>query len=342
MIEHVEIEYESSLELDRMIREQGWTDGLPINLPTPERVGEFLEASGLDPDEVVGTVAPMGGRATIGVIAVNAVMAGCAPEHMPVVVAAVRALIDEPFNLYMVQVTTNPVAPLAVVNGPVRRSAGIRCGRDALGPGPGGNGPIGRAVRFVIRNVGGIGGNDMATHGSPAKYTLCIGEDEESSPWEPLHVWQGYAADQSVVTMLGIESIIDVVPQSGTTNAENLIAHLAHSLRTVGTNVFFTKGNPVLVLTGAHAHVLHEAGYDRGALQQRLFEDGAIDERSLPFPNIDAGMWTVVDGRIVIAERPEDIYIIVGGGWEGHHSLHMIGWCLGRPSHARVVRASRP
>lgn len=246
MIEQTTFEYSTEAELERLIRNAGWTDGLPVRLPTPERVHAFLELAKTDPDEVVGVVAPMGGQATVGGIAVNALMAGCEPEQLPVVVAAVRAMIQEPFNLDLVQVTTNPVAPLAVVNGPIRNAAGIRSGRDAFGPGPGGNGPIGRAIRFVMRNIGGIGDNDMATHGSAAKYTFCIGEAEEDSPWEPLHVWQGYERGDDVVTMLGIESMINLVLTSGTTDAENFITHVAHSLQTVGTNVYFSTGNPVI------------------------------------------------------------------------------------------------
>jgi hypothetical protein len=336
IVEELTVEVEDDEALEELIRARGWSDGLPVHVPTRERVEAFVAASGLDPEVVLGPVPPLGGVATVGLIAVNAVLAGCRPEHLPVVVAAIDGLLQEPFNLYMAQVTTNPVAPLAVVNGPARRFADVRHGRDALGPGDGGNGPIGRAIRFVLRNAGGIADHDKATFGSPAKYTLCIAEDEEGSPWEPLHVWQGYEPGDSVVTMLGVESIVDFVPTSGTTTADNLILHLSHALHTVGTNVLFSRGNPVVLLTPGHAQALSDAGIDRKALQERLFEQGAIPLATLPFENIAAGTWAVRDDRVLIAERPEDIYVVVAGAAEGHHFVYMIGCCLTRATHCKI------
>lgn len=335
-METIDVDYELPEELEALVRERGWTDGLPVHVPTRERVDRFVAASGLDPEVVVGAVAPLGGTATIGLVAVNAVMAGCEPEHLPVIVAGVRAVLEKPFDLYMCQVTTNPVAPLMVVNGPARQRCGVRSGRDALGPGPGGNGPIGRALRLVLRNIGGVGDGDSATHGSPAKYTLCIAEDEEHSPWEPLHVWLGYDAGDSVVTTIAVEAIIDIVPASGNTTADVILAHLSHSLQTVGTNVYWSNGNPVFLLTPGHARALADAGYDRRAVQEHLFEHGRIPLDSLPFDNIAVGHWTVVDGEVLTCERPEDIYLVVAGGTEGHHTMHFIGFTLSKATAAKV------
>jgi hypothetical protein len=263
-------------------------------------------------------------------------MAGCEPVHLPVVIAAIRALIQEPFNLYLAQVTTNPVAPLAIVNGPIRHDAQIRSGRDLLGPGPGGNGPIGRAVRLVMRNLGGSGENDRATHGSPLKYTLCIGEDEEGSPWEPLHVSEGYDRNDSVVTTVGVEAIVDIVPASGSVSADVLLAHLGHGMQIVGTNVFWSNANPVLLLTARHAEVLDAAGYNRRSLQEKLFEISRIPVAELPFDNIPVGSWTIIDDEILVVEKPEDIVIVVAGSPEGHHDVYMVGCTLCKATHARV------
>lgn len=336
MMDTIDIEYGAVQELEKTLRQRGWTDGLPVHAPTRERVDAFVAAAGMRADEIVGHVAPQGGLATVGRIAVNAVMAGCEPAHLPVVAAAIRALIEKPFNLYMVQVTTNPLAPLCVVNGPVRRTAEIRCERDALGPGPGGNGPIGRAIRLVMRNIGGIGDNDTSTHGGPAKYSYCMGEDEEQSPWEPLHVWQGYERNDSVVTMLGIEGCIDIVPESGTTTAENLLRHVSHAMQTISTGVWWSRGNPTVVLTARYAQLLADAGMDRAAVQKELFERSKIPLSHLPFGNINTGDWVLDADRILVTRRPEDIYLIVAGSAEGHHALYMLPCCLGMATHAKL------
>lgn len=332
----VNFDFDSHRALERELRDRGWTDGLPVHVPTRERVDEFIAASGMPADEVIGHVAPQGGLATIGLIAVNAVMAGCEPEHLPVVVAAVRALLKDPFNLHLVQVTTNPIAPLAVVNGPVRHTAGVRWGREALSPGPGGNGPIGRAIRFVLRNIGGIGEADTATFGNPAKYTCCLAEDEEGSPWEPLHVWQGYRREDSVVTILGIEAYIDIVPESGSTTAENLLNHLGHAMQTISTGVWWSRGNPTFVITARYAELLANKGLSRRDAQQELWERGKIPVKSLPFDNINTGDWKLDGDRILVTANPEDIYIIVAGSPEGHHAYYMLPCCLSRATHARV------
>lgn len=330
------IDHGSQRDLERTIRDRGWTDGLPIHIPSRDRVDEFIGASRLNPEEVVGHIAPQGGLATVGLIAVNAVMAGCEPEHLPVVVAAVRALLKDPFNLYLAQVTTNPVAPLAVVNGPVRHSAGIRFQRDALSPGPGGNGPIGRAIRFVMRNIGGIGDNDTSTHGNPAKYSYCIGEHEEETPWEPLHVWEGYQRENSVVTMLGIEAFVDVVPESGSTTAENLLAHLGHTMQTMSTGTYWSKGNPTFLLPSRYAELLADKGMSRSDVQNELFERSKIPIKTVPFPQINTGDWKLDGDRILVASKPEDIYLIVAGSPEGHHALYLLPCCLCMATHAKV------
>ncbi len=332
----VEVDFQTQMDLEREIRERGWTDGLPVHLPTPERVAWFLEQSGMRPDEVVGHIPPQGGRATVELIAVNAVMAGCEPEYLPVVVGAIRALLGKPFNLYMVQVTTNPVAPLAIVNGPARHAAKMRWGRDAFGPGPGGNGPIGRAIRLVLRNIGGAGENDTSTHGSAEKYTFCIAEDEEANPWEPLHVWLGYQREESVVTTLGIESRINAVPESGTTTAENLLAHVGHAMQSVGTGVYWSRGNPTLILTPGYARLLADHGMKRRDVQEELFERSKIPLSTLPFPNINTGAWTLDGDRVLVTSSPDEIFIVVAGSPEGHHFVYLVPLQLCKPSHARI------
>ena len=193
--------------VNRLYRERGWTDGLPIVPPTEIAVLEFLNATDRDPREVIGVLPPRQGEATVERIAANAVMAGCCPEYFPVVLAAIEALADPLFNLDSVQATTHPVAPLIVVNGPIVREIGLNGGYNAFGQGCRANVTIGRAVRLVLMNVGGglPGSGDRATQGSPAKLAYCVAENEAGSPWEPLHVEAGFPRDASVVTVFGCE-----------------------------------------------------------------------------------------------------------------------------------------
>ncbi|HEX3842172.1 MAG TPA: hypothetical protein VHU85_15370 [Acidimicrobiales bacterium] len=321
--------------------ERAWTDGLPIRVPRVERVDAFVASSGLDPNVRIGTVPPAHGVATIGNVAINAFMAGCKPEHLAIVCAAVEALLKEPFNLWAVQCTTNPVTPLVIINGPVRETCGVNCGLGTLGPGRNSNGVIGRAVRFVMGNLGGSFDEkiDMATHGSPLKYTFCVGEAEEESPWEPLHVWLGYDATESVVTTAPIEGLIDVIPSYGNTKAHHLLDHMGRVMRTMGTSYYWSQGNPVLIMNPTHASILCDAGYSREDVQQTLFQEARVPLDTLPHGNIPVGDWTVVDGQVLGMRRAEDIYIVVAGQTGGHHTMYGMGFCLSDATSAALPSA---
>ena len=191
------------------LHSRGCTDGLPVVIPTRQRVERMVLASGQDPEMVLGTMGPGHGIASIEKVAVAAVMAGCLPDYMPVVVAAVRAVIEPEFDLTEMQATTHCTAPLVLVNGPARHSCGpIASGTGALGPGHRANASIGRALRLTMINIGKArpGSSDMALLGHPGKFTYCLAEDEENSPFPPLHVDLGFDPDDSVVTVLGAEA----------------------------------------------------------------------------------------------------------------------------------------
>ncbi|MDP6180275.1 MAG: UGSC family (seleno)protein, partial [Desulfatiglandales bacterium] len=179
------IEVSDSVEdFYELVLENRWGDGLPVIPPTEERVMKMFAGLDRKPSDVTGGMPPSNNDVTIEKIAVNAVMAGCLPEYMPILIAAVEAMIEPSFNLHGIQATTSPVAPLVIVNGPIRGKVNLNCGRGCFGPGWRANATIGRAIRFLLINIGGAlsGDVDMATYGSPAKYTFCIGEDEENSP----------------------------------------------------------------------------------------------------------------------------------------------------------------
>jgi len=199
-------------EVNRLYRLRGWTDGLPIVPPTLSRIDEMLASGSLEHHLVLGEVEPLGGVATVEKIAANAVMAGCRAEYFPVVLAAVLAILDPVFNLRGVQTTDENVAPLIVVNGPVAQRIGLNAAWGALGPGWPANAAIGRAVRLVMNNLGGgwPGAVSFAGLGQPARWTLCLAERAEDTPWPPLHVELGYGPQQSTVTVLRAETVINV------------------------------------------------------------------------------------------------------------------------------------
>ena len=201
---------QAALEL---LHELGCTDGLPVVIPTEKRVNRFVVASGLDASLSLGLMGPLGGNVTVELMAACCVMAGCLPDHVPVVLAAVRAVLDPAFDVTEMQSTTHCTAPLVIVNGPARAMVSISSGFGALGPGHRANASVGRALRLTMTNAGGVkpGVSDMALLGHPGKFTYCLGEDEEHSPFLPLHVRRGWNAEQSVVTVIGAEDRKSVV-----------------------------------------------------------------------------------------------------------------------------------
>src|SRR5215813_851380 len=196
--------------VNAFFEEKGWTDGLPIIPPTEGRVGQMIATVNRNPQDVIGVVPPRWAPATVEKIAINAVMAGCLPQYMPVLIAAAEALTDPKLNLYALQATTGGPAIMLIVNGPIRKQLNINGGSNVLGEGWRANATIGRGVRLIQRNIGGSypGTTCKATLGWPGKYTLCIAENEEASPWEPLHVEREFGADKSTVTAISADSSI--------------------------------------------------------------------------------------------------------------------------------------
>ncbi|MDB5863460.1 MAG: hypothetical protein JWO70_1266 [Betaproteobacteria bacterium] len=305
--------------------ERGWTDGLPIIPPNEERVEAML--AGMPwrgADELINIVPPRMGRATLRQIAVNAVMAGCKPEYLPVVVAALQAVSEPAYGLSHRQTTTHAGAPLIIVNGPIVERLRINCGRGLFGPGWRANATIGRALRLVLVNVGGAGpGVDASQTGHPGKYTYCIAEYEAANPWEPLHVERGFAREQSVVTLVNTEA-----PHSMTENIqtvpEEIVRTFASCMATLGVNNLYSQGNPVLVLGIEHAQHIASAGWTKLDLQKALFEQarqpwGLAKNRGKSkgprFPefvdrNDDTSM-------VPIVREPGDLVLIVAGGAGG-------------------------
>ncbi len=253
--------------------ERGWTDGLPIVPPTEERVQAMLAGmSWRAADELISVVPPKMGKATMRQIAVNAVMAGCRQEYLPVVVAALQAVSEPEYGLSHRQTTTHAGAPLMIVNGPIVRRLKINCGRGLFGPGWRANATIGRALRLILINIGGAGpAVDASQTGHPGKYTYCIAEYEAANPWEPLHVERGFGREEDVVTVVNTEA-----PHSMTENIQTdpmeIMRTFASSMATLGVNNLYSQGHPVLVMGIEHARHIASAGWSKRDVKRALFE----------------------------------------------------------------------
>lgn len=280
--------------------DRGWTDGLPVVPPTEGRVLAMLGGTRRAPDEVVAVVPPDLVPVTVEKVAVNAVMAGCRPEYLPVVLAAVEAACTDEFNMHGVLATTWSVGPVLVVNGPVARAIGLNHAINVLGQGTRANSTIGRALQLVVRNVGGglPGGVDRATFGNPGKVGVCIAEDEEASPWEPLAAARGMAPGSSAVTVVaggGMRSISDQASRT----PEELVASLARGMR---------GWSSVLVVSPDHGRLFRDAGWTRSRLATALEEQ--------------------VPGGIGLG-TPSELLVIYAGGGAGLFSAAMEGWVPG-------------
>jgi hypothetical protein len=340
-----ELEVDEDAVYDEFVR-RGWCDGLPFVSPTPERVGAMVAAGTMDPARSFGLMPPLWRECTVEKIAVNAVMAGCLPEYFPVVLAAVQAMLDPAFNLYGVQATTHPVAPLLILNGPAAATIGMHAGSGCFGPGFRPNATIGRAIRLVLMNVGGgwPGRHDMATQGSPAKFSFAIAEAEAASPWAPLHVSRGFAAEQSVVTMFGGEAPHNVNDHVGTT-AAGILNNVADTAATLGSNVgwYFSQSQLLVVLGPEHAATIASDGFTREDVQRFVFEHARMPLGRLKLGGMygihDWPLWMqkVSDDTTMLPLVPavEDVYVMVAGG-PGKHSA-VVPNCTFSRAVSRVV-----
>ncbi len=318
-------------ELEEMF-ERGWTDGLPVIPPTAERVEAML--GGRDGDESLGLVAPAMGEATLARVAACAVLAGCLPAYFPVVAAAARAALDPAFNLHGQAVTTQPAGQLIVVNGPVREQIGLNSGMGALGPGFRANLTIGRALRLLVSLTGGAmpGAMDRATLGQMGKLGFCVAEDEEGSPWEPLHVERGFAAGQSVVTVIGSDAPLSISDHRSRT-PEDLAYILAWAAASAWSTNWWPLEEPsVYVICPEHAQMFRAAGWTKQRLRQFMF-----DAVRRPASQLRRGETTPVvhaagPGALVPKWASADaIVLLVAGGEAGRYSA-VLGPCTGMGS----------
>ncbi len=319
------LEAADDTEAQELLHRLGCTDGLPVVVPTAERVDEMVAGGALAADEVLGIVEPRKGVATVASVAVNAVMAGCRPQHLGVVCAAVRAVCDARFNLSVVQGTTNNAAPLTIVSG---GPLDIASGTGALGTGHRANATIGRALRFVLLNAGGghPGEADMATLGQPAKFTFVVGEAASAL---------GLLSPTPSVTVVAAEgpSQIMFVPvgDTATADAERLLEMLARTLFAPGSLAGMGyRGSGSMLLCPLHADVLVAAGLDRSMIQHEIYERAAVRASEIRrLHGYVRGAPDIADDALVHGlSSPAHLVVAVAGG-AGTYSVVLPGLAEG-------------
>ena len=315
--------------------ERGWGDGLPLVAPTPERVEAMLASGEGDPDETLATLPPRSGVATRRIVAVNAVLAGCRPEHLPVLVAAVRALARPEVNLRGVNATTHPVAPLLIVHGEIARRAGYNAGLGAFGPGNLANAATGRALRLLLLHVAGAvpGAGDASTQGGPAKYGYCVAENLDESPWGGYAASVGVTAPSAVTVHCG-EAPHNVHDMESSTPAP-ILDKAASTMASLGANNAPISGGEFFVmLCPEHAAACAAAGWTRGHVASYLHERARLRVGDLraAFALRAWAPWQEAlpnDALMAITEHPDNIKVMVVGG-PGKHSSVIPSWGMTR------------
>jgi hypothetical protein len=290
-------------EVNRFFYQNGWTDGLPIVPPTEKAVVEMMTGTDLPRDHVVAKIIPRLGKATIEKIAVNAVMAGALPTHMPVLIASIQALMDKKSRFDTFEVSTGSWAPFFAINGPIRNDIHVNYSSGALSPGDISNAAIGRAVGLIVKNIGAArkGIEDMGVIGNPSKYSLILGESEEESPWEPLHVERGFKKEDNTVTLFFPNGYVQTVPRE--TSAQGI----AQSLADMGP-----WNMSCLIVIPSHAKVLSSEGWTKKKLKEFILKNAVS-----PFP-------ASKDNSDILSRPPaadsDGLLIVVAGGpgaWMG-------------------------
>lgn len=331
--------------------DKGWTDGLPIIPPTEGLVAGLLAGvPERDPDEIIGTVPPRWAQATVRICAVNAAMAGCLPEYMPILLAAVEAVLEPSFNLGGIQATTHCATPLIVASGPNLKSLGINAGHNVMGQGFRANATIGRALRLIMINVGGgkPGETDLAALGTPGKFGFFLAENDEASPWEPYRVEHGFDADDTIVAAFSAEGPHSVTNHVAT-DTFGIGISIASCMSSLGSNNAYGMGEVVVVVGPEHAEFFQKEKWSKDDLRLYLYQkarntisDLMFRQRYGRFYNRMWPKWfdrSRDDERVPVVVRPDDIHIFVAGGPAGRFSAVIPGWGgLGGRSTIKKVR----
>ncbi len=347
------IEIAPSDDVFEFMFDQGFSDGLPLVPPIPERVMRMLDGSPRGSQDVIAHMPPNMGDVTIEKVAINAVMAGCKPEYMPILIAAVEAVCTDEFNIHGVMATTMGASPVMVVNGPIRHKIGMNMQLGALGHGNRANATIGRALRLLTRNVGGSkpGGTDRSTLGNANKFTMCFAEWEERSPWEPLHVERGFEKDDSVITIFAMTSGPTLIVDQESRTPDQLAGSLGLGLESAFLpKIHMAPIDTLLVVCPEHVDTLMSAGgdYPKARLRQRIQEVTSRPLKEMVEDDVSgsglkkaraAEMPTDKLEALVPKFASEDyIHIVVAGSDAGKFSGAFHGWATGEIGSVSVSR----
>ena len=328
---------------------RGWTDGLPVVPPTPERVEALLDHAGLTAGALLGSIEARGRALSAQQAAANAVMAGCAPEHFPLAVAALCAMLDPAFNAHTVMTSTGGAAFCLLVSGPVTTELAMATRHNALGPGNRANAAVGRTLRLVARNVFGArtGEMDASSIGHPGKFTLCLAEDEPPAPWEPLRTELGYGRDDSTVTILGTEGPRQVANHLNP-SPEGILTTMAAAMRCPATYPVGKGHQAVVVLGPEHAAALVEAGWTKARVREFLAEAARVTSAEIEAAGVllEVGtqhdMTPGPDGRLPTVRSPDDIFLVTAGGHGAGWSAYIPVWAPALHSLATTRRVPAP
>ena len=337
-------------DLHEFLYDQGFTDGLPVIPPTPERVIRMLSGTSRDPQDVVVSMPPNLAPATVEKIAINAVMAGCRPEYLPLVMTTIEAICTDEFNCHGVFATTMGATPVMIVNGPIRHQISMNMKMSALAQGSRANAAIGRAVRLAVRNIGGAkpGGTERSTLGSPMKYTMCFAEWEERSPWEPLHVERGLKPEDSAVSVFAMSSgpvqIIDQTSRS----AEPLVGSMAMCMRAAHHIKAHRDGDTILVISPEHVDTISRDGWSKSDIKAKIQEFSSVPLREL-VADSRSGTGISAEAAAKMTDEQLDrltpkfvsedhIHIAVAGSEAGKFSAVFHGWASGPMGSIPVTR----
>lgn len=338
------IEVADEQSANELFFERRWSDGLPVVPPTEKAVADMIDYVKRNPQETLGEIPPYGGLATIEKLAINSVMAGCRPEYFPVVIAAVEACLDPKHNLNGTQTTQDGAEQLIIVTGPIAKKLGINSGDGCFGRGYRANGTIGRALRLVLWNLGRNfpGDPDRSTFSHPGAWSFCIAENEDASPWEPLHVERGLPAGSSAVTVFQCEAPHPFLTHS---LAKNMLFCACEALQNVGSGnrVFFYEGEILLVIGALAAEQFGRERWSKKDIKRYVW-----DHARVPYWKVEkAGVLTMSERSnagdvwwpkwldrsdpntlLPITATPDDIHVICAGG-RGAWSAICEGWGLG-------------
>jgi hypothetical protein len=323
--------------------EKGWTDGLPVVPPTEKKIQAFLEAGGLKAGQEIVFIQNRNVSVMADKVAINAVMAGCRPEYMPVITMTLQAMGDSRFGYHGPATSTMGAAVFILVNGPIARELNINAGDDLFGPGWRANATIGRAVRLVMRNVIGTrpGQLDRSTLGHAGKYTFCIAENEEESPWPPVHVERGFKREQNTVTILAALAPHQFYNQLSNTSEGILATACAHMRISAGTGM---QPEYVLVIAGEHMAVMKKEGYSKEDIRRFCFEHTQLSHAELKRINVMPGPIQPEDENRMktLVPSKEDFIVVAAGSRAGAFSAYIPAWASKKSSESVTVEIRRP